>query len=235
MNQRQTHCEDLPPEIFGLIFAYLAPHDLLRAFSKLNCRLERLVEQHPLSLPNNRSMSYALYSRYLTEIVPKRLSQMAHVHLSERYGPYAVRHFMHKLPIESDSWPALRAVTIEDVPEHVFEALLIDSSFLPRVQSLTLDIGDQEDDDDAYEGCNDVFIVTAVLHFSPELRSLSLNLPHQSMIDEPTTLNQHSFPVSIHRHLQILSIKQCSSELLIALLENGCLPQLRRLNASISW
>jgi hypothetical protein len=230
-----TQCEDLPAELFCVIFKYLAPHDLLRAFKKLNRRFESMLQQQPLSLPSNRSMHFRLYYEYLTEIIPTYASQIVYLHLSERRAPHAVARFLCEVPLDSQFWPAVKAVTIEDVPRDVFEALLSDSSLLLKIQSLTLDISYQRYFCDEYHGCDDFAIVIPVLSLLPELRSLYLRIYNRSIIHDYATFHERFPEMHIHRHLQTLSIKECSRELLVELLGNGYLPRLRRLCASISW
>ncbi|CAF4634821.1 unnamed protein product [Rotaria magnacalcarata] len=68
MNERQFHFQDLPVERFCHIFKYLASHDLLNAFERLNRRFDIMLAQQPLCLPNNRQMSIQLYCHYLKKI-----------------------------------------------------------------------------------------------------------------------------------------------------------------------
>ncbi|CAF1604907.1 unnamed protein product [Rotaria magnacalcarata] len=57
MNERQFHFQDLPVERFRRIFKYLAPHDLVNPFERLNQQFDIMFAQQPLCLPNNRQMS----------------------------------------------------------------------------------------------------------------------------------------------------------------------------------
>ncbi|CAF3253539.1 unnamed protein product [Rotaria socialis] len=84
MNERQFHFQDLPVELFRHIFEYIAPHDLLNAFERLNRRFDIMLAQQPLWLPNNRQMSIQLYCHYLKKIVTKHPSQIVYLYLSER-------------------------------------------------------------------------------------------------------------------------------------------------------
>jgi hypothetical protein len=235
MNQRPTHFEDLPAELFGVIFEYLLPHDLLHAFKKLNRRFKSILKQQPLSLPSNRSMNYRLDCDYLTKIIPKHVSQIVYLHLSERRAPHAVTQFISEVPINSRFWSALKAVTIEDVPRDVFEELLSHSSFLLKVQSLTLDISFHRYHSDEYDECGDFEIVIPVLSLLSELRSVYLHIINRSVIHDYSTFDKRFPRMKIHQNLQILSINQCSRELLVELLNNGYLPNLHRLRVSISW
>ncbi|CAF0818760.1 unnamed protein product [Adineta steineri] len=234
MNQHRTHFENLPNELFGIIFEYLAPHDLLHGFKKLNRRFQSILIQQPLSLPNNRSMSYKLYCNYLIKIIPRYISQIVYLHLSERRAPHAVQQFIDNVPLDSQFWPALKAVTIEDVPRDVFETLLADCSFLVNIQSLTLDSGFQLYHCDEYDECDDFGAVIPILNSLPKLRSLYLRIVNRPVIYVNSTPNELASRMDIHQHLQILSIDDCSRELLVELLNNGYLPRLRQLHVSIT-
>ncbi|CAF1421910.1 unnamed protein product [Rotaria sp. Silwood1] len=119
MTEQRSCLEYLSAEIFYLIFTYLAPHDLLRAFKKLNKRFTTILIQQPLCLPCNRHMNLKLYLRYLTKIIPKYASQFVYLHLSERRAPHALNLFISEVPLDKSTWPKLQAVTIEDVPCHL--------------------------------------------------------------------------------------------------------------------
>ncbi|CAF2092971.1 unnamed protein product [Rotaria magnacalcarata] len=69
MNERQFHFQDLPVERFRRIFKYLAPHDLVNPFERLNQQFDIMFAQQPLCLPNNRQMSIQLYCHYLKKIL----------------------------------------------------------------------------------------------------------------------------------------------------------------------
>ncbi|CAF1389734.1 unnamed protein product [Rotaria magnacalcarata] len=90
MNERQFLFQDLPVERFCHIFKYLASHDLLNAFERLNRRFDIMLAQQPLCLPNNRQMSIQLYCHYLKKIVSKHASQIVYFHLFERSAPCAI-------------------------------------------------------------------------------------------------------------------------------------------------
>src|ERR1700734_4109266 len=127
MNEQRTLFEHLSVELFRLIFEYLAPHDLLFAFNNLNQRFTVILAQQPLYLPNNRHMNFNLYVKYITSIIPNHISQIIYLNLSERRAPHAVDLFLSVVPLEAHNWPALKAVTIEDVPCHTLELLLDDN------------------------------------------------------------------------------------------------------------
>ncbi|CAF1317571.1 unnamed protein product [Rotaria sordida] len=203
MNERRSHLQDLPVELFHHIFEYLAPHDLLNAFKKLNRRFDIMLTQQPLCLPNNRQMSIHLYLHYLKKIVSKHASQIVYLHLSERNAPHAMNYFLSEIRLNNLVWSTLKAVTIEDIPRHVLEIFLYDCSFLSKIHSLSLDVGYQRFHCDEYNDLNYTTI-------------FSENCP----------------PMSIHRNLQSLSIVECSRELLIELLNNGHLPQLQHLRVA---
>ena len=54
MNERRSHLQDLPVELFHHIFEYLTPHDLLNAFKNVNRRFDIMLAQQPLCSSNNR-------------------------------------------------------------------------------------------------------------------------------------------------------------------------------------
>ncbi|CAF4398880.1 unnamed protein product [Rotaria magnacalcarata] len=69
MNKRQFHFQDLPIERFRHIFKYLASHDLVNPFERLNQQFDIMFAQQPLCLPNNQQMSIQLYCYYLKKIL----------------------------------------------------------------------------------------------------------------------------------------------------------------------
>ncbi|CAF4464034.1 unnamed protein product, partial [Rotaria magnacalcarata] len=94
MNERQFHFQDSPVEHFRHIFKYLAPHDLVNPFERLNQQFDIMLAQQPLCLPNNQQMSIQLYCHYLKKIVSKHASQIVYFHLSERSAPCAIDYFL---------------------------------------------------------------------------------------------------------------------------------------------
>jgi len=234
MNQHHTQFEDLPIELFGLIFEYLQPHDLLHAFKKLNGRFKSILAHQSLCLPNNRLMTPKLYCNYLTKILPKYASQIVYLHLSERHAPHAVDWFNSVLPSNSRFWPALKAVTIDDIPREVLEILLRDSSFLHKVHSLSLDVGFDRYYCDEYDDCSDFGFLIPILNSLSELRSVNFRIFNQSVYYNKSKPDQRCPRMNIHQNLQILLIRICSKELLVELLDNGHLPQLRQLRIDIS-
>ncbi|UJR16999.1 hypothetical protein I4U23_003897 [Adineta vaga] len=235
MNTYRTCFVDLPDDVFHVIFAYLAPHDLLQAFKKLNHRFQSIVLHQPLSLPNNRSMNYKVYYDYLTRIIPHHVSQIVYLHLSERRAPHAVKLFLSQVSLKSRLWSALKAVTIEDVPSCVFNAFLSESSFLSKIQSLTFDLDFNRYHLNEYDDCDEYDIVIPILRSFSKLQSLCLRISCRTLIDDIPILKERFPQMNIHQHLQILSIKRCSNELLVQLLNHGYLPHLRRLDISLSY
>ncbi|CAM4841190.1 unnamed protein product [Rotaria magnacalcarata] len=94
MNKRHFHFQDLPVERFRHIFKYLARHDLVNPFERLNQQFDIMFAQQPLCLPNNQQMSIQLYCHYLKKIVSKHASQIVYFHLSERSAPCATDYFL---------------------------------------------------------------------------------------------------------------------------------------------
>ena len=168
MNKRQFHFQDLPIELFRHIFEYLAPHDLLNAFERLNRQFDIMLAQQPLCLPNNRQMRIELYYHYLKKIVSKHASQIVCLHLSERSAPCTVDYFLSEVP-------SLKAVTIEDISRNVLEVLLYHCSFLSKIHSLSLDVGYHRFYCDQYDECFDFGIVIPVLHCLPQLMDVQQN------------------------------------------------------------
>ncbi|CAF4986031.1 unnamed protein product [Rotaria sp. Silwood1] len=234
MTEQRSCLEYLSAEIFYLIFTYLAPHDLLRAFKKLNKRFTTILIQQPLCLPCNRHMNLKLYLRYLTKIIPKYASQFVYLHLSERRAPHALNLFISEVPLDKSTWPKLQAVTIEDVPCHLFGTLLDDNSFLSNIHSLSLDIDHDRYHHSQYEQFTDFNIVVPLLNFYPQLRSLYLRIGDRLSQNYLSLFDQHCPRINIHQNLQILTIDECSRELFIKLLNDGYLPRLRRLSVIIS-
>ncbi|CAF4920385.1 unnamed protein product, partial [Rotaria socialis] len=131
MNERQFHFQDLPVELFRHIFEYIAPHDLLNAFERLNRRFDIMLAQQPLWLPNNRQMSIQLYCHYLKKIVTKHPSQIVYLYLSERSVPFNLHvtflmsdanienELLLPIPLKQTFAPELRHINLKifgDVP-----------------------------------------------------------------------------------------------------------------------
>ncbi|CAF1289503.1 unnamed protein product [Rotaria magnacalcarata] len=112
MNERQFHFQDLPVERFRRIFKYLAPHDLVNPFERLNQQFDIMFAQQPPYLPNNQQMSIQLYCHYLKKIVSKHASQIVYFHLSERSAPCGIDYFLSEMPLNKFTWLSLKAVTI---------------------------------------------------------------------------------------------------------------------------
>jgi hypothetical protein len=234
MNQRYSRLEEFPLELFHIIFDYLAPHDLLHAFKNLNKRFTLMLQQQPLYLPNNRMMSFEVYHSYLTKIIPDHSSQIVHLHLSEHRAPHAVDWFVNQVPVNELDWHSLKAVTIDDVPRHLLEKLLNNSSLLSNIHSLSLDIGYERYHCSDYDEIADYAIVIPLLNHLQELRSVYLRIGSRIINSYATMSIKHCHPMNIHQNLQTLLINECSTELLIELFDDGHLPQLRRLTITLS-
>ena len=235
MNEQRTQLEDLSVELFRLIFEYLAPHEILQAFSNLNNRFTPILAQQPLCLPNNRQMPYELYRNYISK-VSCYASQIVYVHLSERYAPHAVDELLAEVCDDSFALPVLKAATVQDLPPNTFLSLIEDSSLLSKAQSLTFDMSLHDDcyHYSDYVDSTDIDYILPVLNNLPNLCSLSLRISpcfSGHYIDE---LNSIVPLIKTHLKLQTLSINECSRQLFIELLEHGLLPKLRRLNVVFS-
>jgi len=215
-----------------VIFEYLAPHDLLLAFKNLNRRITAILAQYPLCLPNNRYMSHELYLDYLTSIVPKHASQIIYLHLSERYAPHAIDLFYRELPLDTLTWPALKAVTIEDLPLGLLGVLLYDTALLSNIQSLSINIPYGHFYYSQYDKVADFAVVIPILVELPNLRSLYLHMGTTFSSTYFIGLERASPHIVTHPNLHTLTINQCSRELLAKLLDNGHLPKLCRLSVS---
>jgi len=233
MNHQYSRLEDLPLELFHFIFDYIAPHDLLHAFKNLNKRFTTMLEQQPFYLPNNRMMSFKVYHTYFTEIIPDYASKVVYLHLSERHAPHAVDRFINEVPLDELIWSSLKAVTIEDIPRHLFETIN-NSSLLTKIHSFSLDISAERYHHYEYEGLADYDIVIPLLNRLHELRSLYLQIEFYMNNNYTAMFLKHCHPMEIHQNLQSLSIDECSTELLIELLDDGHLPQLSRLSIGFS-
>ena len=239
MNEQRTRFEHLSVELFHLIFEYLAPHELLQAFTNLNDRFTAILAQQSLCLPNNRLMTYGLYQNYISKI-SDYASQIVYVHLSERYAPHAVDELLSEVCGDNDSFtlPALKAVTIQDVSPDTFHSLIEESSLLTNVRSLTFDTSHPHDYDcyhyPDYVHWIDIDYILPLLNNLPNLCSLLLRISsgfHDSYIDE-----MKSFVplINVHPQLHTLSINECSRHLFVELLDHGLLPKLCRLNVVFS-
>ena len=223
----------LSVELIRLIFEYLAPHDLLNAFEELNGRLSSIILQHPLSLPNNRRMSRDVYYDYILHILPDYSSQIVYLHLSERRAPHAVDSFLAELSHQSVSFPALKAMTIEDVPVRVYNSVM--HSFLPlcHLHSLSIDLnGKHFHYYSEYHSWADIDFVVPLLNSISELRSLYLRISPKYDRNYMRDLRVTSPRITTHSHLHTLSIDQCSLQLFVELLGKNRLPKLRHLHVA---
>jgi len=180
-------------------------------------------------------MNLNLYNDYLTKIIPEHASQIVHLHLSERRAPHAVEWFISKMPLNNFDWPALKAVTIEDVPRDILETLLADVSLLSEIQWLSLDVSFKRYHSAEYNESNDFGSVIPILNSLPELRTLYMRIVNWPVYYDDSTSDEDYPCIDIYRNLQVLSIIECSRELLVELLNNGHLPQLRQLRIALSW
>jgi hypothetical protein len=236
MSGQRSLLENLPVELIYLVFEYLAPHDLLYAFSNLNKQFTTMLVQQPLYLPNNRHMHFNVYLDYINSIIPKHVSQIVYLHLSERYAPHAIRQFISEVPLKTLNWPALKAVTIEDVPFYILSSLLNHSSFLSNVFSLSYDIVYERYYYFYHNYLADFNVAIPLLNRLPQLRSLYLRMNNSRLKDTYTAeFSRYSSPLIIHQNLHTLTIIECSLELFDKLLNDGHLPQLHRLRAALSW
>ncbi|CAF2975513.1 unnamed protein product [Rotaria sp. Silwood2] len=233
MDKQPTLFEDLPVELFHVIFEYLAPHDLFMAFNNLNQRFTCVLTRQPLFIPNNRNMNISLYFDYLTSIIPNHLSQIVYLHLSERYAPHALDYFISTVPLEAHNWPALKAVIIEDVPFHALEILLDDNFLLSKAHFLSIDIGVHRYHHSEYNN-HDFDIILPILEYLPELRSLYIRMHGHTLSNHSFAIDRYCPPMIIHQNLHTLMIHECSRELLVLMLNDGHLSQLCRLHVSLA-
>jgi hypothetical protein len=230
MNAQRSQLEHLPIELIRFIFEHLAPHDLLFAFKNLNRRLTAILAQQPLCLPNNRYMNRDLYFDYIHSIVPEHASQIVYLHLSERYASHAVDYFWRELPLSKLTWPALKAVTIDDVPIGMLGILLYDSGLLSNIHSLSINIAYGRFHYSQYKIAADFATIIPILVELPELRSLYVRMNPIYNGCYLLGLEQALPQIVTHRNLHTLTIVQCSREMLAKLLDNGHLPKLCRLH-----
>jgi hypothetical protein len=230
MSEQRSRLEDLCVELFHLIFAYLAPHELFRAFNNLNKRLTAILAQQPLCLPNNRQMPCDLYLDYISKVSSDYASRIVCVHLSERVAAHAVHDLLAEECDEPFTLPALKAAIIQDLPPDTFLTLIEDSSLLTKVQSLTVDMSQSSYHYPEYAHAMDTDYIIPVLHNLPNLCSLSLWISpgfSKTFIDQ---LNLFVPLINAHPKLHTLSINECSRQLFVELLDHDLLPKLRRLH-----
>jgi hypothetical protein len=176
-------------------------------------------------------MSLDLYLDYLNSIVLKHTSQIVYLHLSERYAPYAVDFFYRELHLDKLTWPALKAVTIDDVPLGMFGILLYDSTLLANVHSLSVNAAFGSFHYSEYEKkVADFAVIIPILVELPELRSLHLRMNTNYSSTYLLGLGLAGPEIITHPNLHTLTISQCSREMLAKLLDNGHLPKLCRLH-----
>lgn len=233
MTTQRTLFEHLSVELFCLVFEYLSPHDLLFAFNDLNQRFTAILAQQPLCLPNNHRMSHELYNEYLASIIPNNMSRIVYLNLSELRAPHAVRLFLSKLPLEAVHWPALKAVTIEDVACDILQCLLTTDSLLSNIHRLSIDIGFKQYHCDDYDFF-DFNLLIPVLNYFPKLCSLYIRMPCHMNRKYGAHLKKYFLPMNIYQNMQTLTIDTCSREIFVMLLSDGHLPQIRRLCVSLS-
>ncbi|CAF2060583.1 unnamed protein product [Rotaria magnacalcarata] len=141
MNKRQFHFQDLPIERFRHIFKYLASHDLVNPFERLNQQFDIMFAQQPLCLPNNQQMSIQLYCYYLKKIVSEHASQIVYFHLSERSAPCAIDYFLELLTelLNNGRLPQLQnlRVTFSMTRENIENVLLLP---IPLKQAFTSEL-----------------------------------------------------------------------------------------------
>jgi hypothetical protein len=234
MNEERTHLEDLCVELFHLIFEYLAPHELLQAFSNLNSRFTAILAQQSLCLPNNRHMTYELYRNCISKI-SVYASRIVYVRLSERYAPHAVDELLSEACDDPFTLPALKAATIEDLPPNTFISLIDESSLLTKVQSLSVNMSHDCYHYSDYVHSTDLDYILPVLNNLPNLCSLSLRISPGFSDGYLDDLKSIVPLIQVHPKLHTLSINECSRQLFVELLGHGHLPKLRCLNVVFTW
>jgi hypothetical protein len=175
MSEQRTRFEHLCVELFHIIFEYLSPYELLYAFHNFNNRFTAILAQQPLYLPNNQNMTYGTYLDCISRIT-QHASQIIYLHLSERYAPHAVDEFLSEVSHKTLVFPALKAVTIEDVSPDTFITLLNNSSILSKLDSLSVDLSDNGYHYLDYNNSIDIDYVLPLLNNLPALRSLYLRI-----------------------------------------------------------
>jgi hypothetical protein len=172
---------------------------------------------------------------YISSIIPEHVSQIVYLNLSERHAPHAVDWFISEVLLNTLIWSSLKALTIEDVPCHILESLLNDSPLLSNVHSLSIDICFKRYHYSEYNDFADFGIIIPILNTLPELCSLYKRMNTRTYNNYTFELSKDILFFNVHQNLHTFTIVQCSSELLIELLNNGYLFKLCHLRVSLSW
>jgi hypothetical protein len=179
-------------------------------------------------------MPYELYRNYISKI-GVYASQIVYVHLSERYAPQAVDQLPAEVCDDSVTLPALKSVTIEDLPPDAFLVLFDKStSLLNKAQSLSLNMSHDCYHRSDYAHATDIDYILPVLNNLTNLCSLSLRISpdfSDTYIGEVKIIVPQ---IKTYEKLHTLSINECSRQLFVELLGHGHLPKLRRLNVVFS-
>jgi len=178
-------------------------------------------------LPNNRRMSLEIYDDYIAYILLQYSSQIVYLHLSEHRAPHAVDSFLTEMDHHNFFFPNLKAITIKDVPVHIYNSLI--HSFLPlcHLKSLSIDLNNNHYHYWDYNKWNDIDFVVPVLNSLSQLCSFYLRISSNYDKSYMDNLSVISPSITTHLNLHTFSIDQCSRQLFVELLGNNRLPILR--------
>ncbi|CAF4038404.1 unnamed protein product [Rotaria magnacalcarata] len=242
-----TRLEDLPHELFFIIFTYFNGVDLCLAFSNLNTRIDRLlfnVASHQSLDLTSGSVSYNAFRAYITDRYGVRSSFISSLKFDcLSLSPFGINDLfsslmdtsidnrLQRLTLITSEYVSVKTTEIIKFLEHM---MIANKQGRGRLEHLTL----------TFENCNDYYakIVTMIIQLNISFGTMILNVTkyifksplNTKMYISPNETNMHiaidSRPSLVNTVRLTLSLQYCSD--LVLLLQRGVLPLIQQLNVT---
>ncbi|CAF1554053.1 unnamed protein product, partial [Didymodactylos carnosus] len=208
--------EQLPNEIVLHILQYLELHNLFESFSDLNCRFDQLLSVLILSVNINHTLSKASFDDYCRNIIPKYLTQIVSLKMSDRYGRLTQFHKLFQL----DIFINIRSLILQDPTHDNLKLIMETLSKLIHIEQLEIaSFGPDKLDLNS----SSKTITEAIFNKKMTLKRVTLLFYSTILLDE-TTIQTCS--------IEYLNIYGCYIDEFVTLLKH--LPKIKRLCVHIS-
>ncbi|CAF4578681.1 unnamed protein product, partial [Didymodactylos carnosus] len=126
--------EQLPNEIVLDILQYLESLDLFESFNDLNWRFNQLLSVLMLSVRINDTLSKHLFDDYCINVIPKCLTQIVSLKISDRYGRLTQFHKLFQL----DMFMNIRSLILQDPTHDNLKLIMKKLSKLIHIEQLEI-------------------------------------------------------------------------------------------------